>query len=113
MMRLALGQIAPVLGNLRANLKRHAKIALSARRGGADLVVFPELSLTGYLLRDLADEIAIRIDPSREIEELLTLSRRIPMVVGLVERGDDGLCYNSALFLAEGKVMHRHRKVYL
>jgi len=113
MIHLALAQIAPTLGDMRANLELHRKTALAARRAGADLVVFPELSLTGYLLHDLVEDIAIPKEGSPELEGLLSLSRRIPLVVGLVERGTDQICYNSALFLAAGKVIHRHRKAYL
>lgn len=112
-MRVALAQVAPALGNVDANLRMHHKAAQTALRAGADLVVFPELSLTGYLLQDLVPEVALPVRGSREIRELLALSRRIGLVVGLVEESEDHRYFNSALFLWRGKILHCHRKVYL
>jgi predicted amidohydrolase len=112
-MRVALAQMAPTLGNVESNLRTHLKIARAARRAGADLVVFPELSLTGYLLQDLVPEVALPLRGTREIRELLALSRRIGLVVGLVEESEDHRLYNSVLFLFGGKILHHHRKVYL
>ena len=64
-LRIALAQIAPRLGALDANLARHHELLDEARADGADLVVFPELGLTGYLLQDLAAEVAMRLDDPR------------------------------------------------
>ncbi len=50
--RVALAQIAPRLGDLDANLERHHALIAEARSHAADLLVFPELGLTGYLLQD-------------------------------------------------------------
>src|SRR5438093_10114094 len=55
----ALAQIAPKLGDPDSNLKRHLDLVRRARSKGADLVVFPELSLTGYMLQDLVPEVEI------------------------------------------------------
>ncbi|MCI0635418.1 MAG: acyltransferase, partial [Actinobacteria bacterium] len=57
-LRIALAQIAPRLGQLDENLARHHGLIGEAREQGAGLVVFPELGLTGYLLQDLAAEVA-------------------------------------------------------
>jgi predicted amidohydrolase len=91
----------------------HRRIVTSALRRRAELVVFPELSLTGYLLQDLVPELALNLKPSPAMRELLALSRRIPIAVGLVEESEDHRYYNTALFLAQGKLVHRHRKAYL
>jgi predicted amidohydrolase len=112
-MRVALGQIAPSLGNVRENLRMHRSAALQAAAAGANLIVFPELSLTGYLLQDLVPELAVCPGRSKEVRELLRLSRRIAIVCGLVEESEDHRYYNSALFMAGGNVLHCHRKVYL
>jgi predicted amidohydrolase len=112
-MRVALAQVAPALGNLRGNLGLHLSAVQKAAAAGAELVVFPELSLTGYLLQDLVPEIALHPDKSIEVKELLRLSRRIAIVFGCVEEAEDHRLYNSALFLAGGSILHRHRKVYL
>src|SRR3954468_6930213 len=62
---VALAQIAPRLGLFDDNLERHLALIGEARSRGADLVVFPELGLTGYLLQDLAAEVAMRLPALR------------------------------------------------
>jgi len=64
-LRIALAQIAPRLGLFDENLAIHRELLRKARADGAGLVVFPELGLTGYLLQDLASEVAIRLDDAR------------------------------------------------
>ena len=112
-MRAALAQIAPQLGNVAANLRLHGEVVRRAARGGANLLVFPELSLTGYLLQDLVPEVAVRLAGSPVVEQLLRWSRRLDLVVGLVEESEDHRFYNASLYLSGGKIVHRHRKVYL
>lgn len=112
-MRVALAQVAPVLGDLSKNLGMHRRVIADAVRKGASLVVFPELSLTGYLLQDLVSEVALVPGKSPEIRDLCRLSRRIAIAIGLVEESEDHRFYNSALFLAGGKILHVHRKIYL
>ena len=112
-LRLALAQIEPRLGDLEANVSRHLAWARRAIRNGADLLVFPELSLTGYLLQDLVADVAVPLHDPRPIRRLLEMSRRIAMVVGLVEETPAHRFHNSALFLTGGRVRHVHRKVYL
>jgi predicted amidohydrolase len=107
-----LAQIKPKLGCVADNLKTIEMEIAKARESGADLVVFPELALSGYFLKDLVPEVALRID-SPEIMRLIELSRGISIAVGFVEETDDYHFYNSALYLEEGKIRHLHRKVYL
>ena len=52
-LKIALAQINTRLGDVQANLEKHLALADQARKAGADLLVFPELSLTGYVLQDL------------------------------------------------------------
>lgn len=113
--KIALAQIAPVLGDVRKNLELHLKIIDRARKEKADLVVFPELSLTGYKLRDLVETVALDPDAAREFRVLKTLSRDIGLVLGFVEErpSEKGMFYNSAAFLAGGRILHVHRKVFL
>ena len=112
-LRIALAQVEPTLGNVRANVALHLRIAREALARGARLLVFPELSLTGYLLQDLVAEVAVRLDHLSPIHPLIELSRRIALVVGLVEENEGHRYYNSALFLEGGRIRHVHRKVYL
>ena len=112
-MRIVLAQIAPSLGNVRANFDLHLQEIDRARQEKADLILFPELSLTGYLLKDLAESVALRPDTDRYFQELKTLSRDIGLVLGFVEEKERGLIYNSAALLAGGEILDVHRKVFL
>lgn len=110
--RVALAQVAPQLGDLDANLARHAALVEEARGGGADLVVFPELGLTGYLLQDLNAEVAMRVDDPR-LGTLAGHARGTSAVVSFVEEADDHRLFIAAALLEDGAVRHVHRKVFL
>jgi len=114
-MKIALAQIAPVLGDVRKNLEAHLQIIDKAVKEKADLVVFPELSLTGYRLRDLVETVALDPEKAREIKELKARSRDAAVVFGFVEekQSEKGLFYNAAAFCAKGRILHIHRKVFL
>ena len=114
-MRIALAQIAPVLGDVRKNLEAHLRVIDKAVKEKADLVVFPELSLTGYRLRDLVETVALDPEKAREIKELKARSRDAAVVFGFVEekQSEKGLFYNAAAFCAKGRIIHIHRKVFL
>jgi predicted amidohydrolase len=111
--KAALAQTDSRLGDLRANLEHHLEVAERARAAGARVIVFPELSLTGYTLRDLAAECAVNPRTEQLLAPLRELSRQISLAVGLVESGDDHGVYNSAVFFEDGEVKHIHRKIYL
>ena len=110
--RLTVAQTNPALGNLSANLAEHVRAIEVALASGAQLIVFPELSLTGYFLKDQTAELALALD-SHELRALAELSKKISIAVGFVERADDGRIYNSVAFLEGGAVLHVHRKVHL
>jgi predicted amidohydrolase len=112
-LRIAVAQVEPVLGNFKANLALHLRLAREAIRRGASLLIFPELSLTGYQLQDLVSEVAVRLDDPSPIRPLLAASRRIGLMVGLVEETPGHRYHNSALYLEGGRIRHVHRKVYL
>lgn len=111
-LRIGLSQIAPRLGDLEANLERHHALIADARREGAGLVVFPELGLTGYLLQDLASEVAMRLD-DRRIAELARATTDLSVVVGFVEESADHRLFIAAVLLEDGRVRHVHRKLFL
>jgi predicted amidohydrolase len=114
LLTLALAQIDTRLGDLRANAERHLERIEEARSKGAKLIVFPELSLTGYALQDLAPTVAI--NPASEhpiFNQLLSASKEIDIVVGFVETEERGRYYISAAYLSRGQLTHIHRKVYL
>jgi predicted amidohydrolase len=95
-----------------ANFELVAGWLRRASAGGAQLVVFPELALTGYLLQDLVPDVAIGADDER----LLELSREAPellVAVGFVEETGDHRYANSAALLRGGELIGLHRKLYL
>jgi len=111
---IALAQINTRLGDIRANLEKHLSVAQEAKAAGADLLVFPELSLTGYVLQDLTPVVARKPnadDP--DFRELLRASRDLDLVVGFVEEDQRHRFYTAAAYLSRGEVVHVHHKVYL
>jgi predicted amidohydrolase len=111
-LRIALAQIAPRLGNLEANLARHGELLDTARGRGAELVVFPELGLTGYQLQDLAAEVAMRSDDPR-LRALAARTTGLSAVISFVEESTDHRLFIAAALLEDGELRHVHRKVYL
>ena len=110
---LALAQIAPVLGDVAQNLALHEVKIAESKAAGADLVIFPELSLTGYQLQDLAPEVAMRrTDPRLQSLAKLT-SGGSSAVVSFVESTDDHRLFAAAALLEAGEVRHVARKCYL
>jgi predicted amidohydrolase len=110
--RIALAQIAPRLGQLEANLVRHHELLAEARSGGADLVVFPELGLTGYLLQDLAADVAMRLDDPR-LGTLAAETDGLSAIVSFVEESADHRLFIAAALIEDGRIRHVHRKLYL
>jgi predicted amidohydrolase len=111
-LRIALAQTAPRLGDLEVNLARHHELLAEARDAGAGLVVFPELGLTGYLLQDLASEVAMRLDDPR-LAGLATATTGLSAVVSFVEESADHRLFIAAALLEDGELRHVHRKVHL
>ncbi|GAC1478326.1 MAG: carbon-nitrogen hydrolase [Candidatus Dormibacteria bacterium] len=109
---VALAQTDSALGDRDRNLAQHRTWVTRAVDSGADLVVFPELSLTGYFLKDLVPEIAITLD-GPVMKELCALSTTIDVVLGAIIEEADHRYFNASLYLSQGKLQHLHRKVYL
>lgn len=109
---MGLAQIAPRLGAVTANLDKHRAVVADARAHNADLLVFPELGLTGYLLQDLNVEVAMRRDDERLLE-LAHDTAGMSVVVGFVERAADEQLYIAAALLEDGAVSYVYRKSYL
>ena len=111
-MKIALAQIAPKLGDLKANLDTHKKLIAKAKDQKADLLVFPELSLTGYFLEELAYHVSLRSD-AKELRQLAKEAGDMALVAGFVEETPDYHYYISGAFFEQGAIRHLHRKVYL
>lgn len=113
-LKVALAQLSTQLGVPSANLERHLDFIDRAVGEAADLIIFPELSLTGYVLQDLVPSVARRPNAEDAIfGPLLEASREIDIMVGFVEDGQRHRFYISAAYLSEGGLLHVHRKVYL
>ena len=112
MVRIALAQLAPRLGEVDANVELVAQWTRRASAAGADVVVFPELALTGYALRDLVPEVALRADDPR-LGELARVAPGVTLAVGFVEEADAYRFANSVALLRDGAVLGVHRKLYL
>jgi len=111
---ISLAQINTHLGDVEANLEKHLALAQEARAAGADLLVFPELSLTGYVLQDLASTVAH--PPSADdpvFRHLLEVSHNLDLVVGFVDEDRRHRFFIASAYLSQGKVVHVHHKVYL
>jgi predicted amidohydrolase len=111
-MRVALAQIDCVLGDTDRNLRKVKEVVAEARSRSADLTVFPELSLSGYALEELDDDLAIKAQ-SETIGSLAEAAGEMAVIVGFCEEGQRFQNYNSAAYLEGGALRHLHRKLYL
>ncbi len=111
-MQLRLCQLNPGLGDLKGNLDLHLRQIDAASRDGVDLIVFPELSLTGYFLKDQVPDLAMKVD-APPMQRIADRSRDLSIVVGFVEDGENDQLYNSLAFFEDGELLGVHRKVHL
>jgi len=110
--RVALGQISPRLGDLDANLEQHLEWIERARRERAQVIVFPELALTGYHLLDQVPDVAVTPE-HRVWRRIQQASRGIDVVTGLVLESPGHRFHNAAAYFSAGETRHIHRKLYL
>lgn len=113
-MKVALAQIDAAPGNAQANLEKHIEYIQKSIREGAELIVFPELSLTGQKVGPEVEDASLAAD-SATINEICHLSHKIDIVVGVNERSEVSLYerYNAAFYLSDRTLVHRHRKLFL
>lgn len=109
---VALAQIATRPGQPHYNLQRHLEAISQARTAGARLVIFPELSLSGYLLNHGVAEAAVALDDPL-MTPLVEASHDLALLVGLPLREAAGGIANAAVLLEGGRVCGVHRKLYL
>lgn len=110
--KIAVGQIKPVLGDLNKNIEKHCEYIEKAIVQKADLILFPELSLTGYSLKDATFDVALNKDDPL-LDKIRSLSSKISVCCGFAELGERHELYNTQLFYENGTLLTRHRKVYL
>ncbi len=111
---LGLVQMDTQLGGIQHNLSKHLDLIDTARKQGVDLLAFPELSLTGYMLQDQVPSVACSPTPNDPVfGPLIKASRDLDLVVSFVDVDDRFRYYIAAAYLSAGKLVHVHRKVYL
>ena len=111
-MKVAIYQTSPVLLDLKANLEDVITKIHEGRQKGAQLIVFPELALTGYFVGNGYHEVALRLD-SREIKQLASATKGTAAVVGFIEESQSMNFYNSALVAVDGEILFAYRKLNL
>ncbi|MCX7878902.1 MAG: acyltransferase [Ignavibacteria bacterium] len=110
--RVSLAQISPKLGDVDYNLKKHINYINRALKKKSDIIIFPELSLTGYSVKDLNHDLAINPYKSPLLKPLREKSKDITIVCGGIEEDENFGMYNSAFYIEDGKVKFTHRKIY-
>src|SRR5215208_1274513 len=111
LLRVALAQINPTVGDVRGNARKVSDYIARAREEGAGLVVFPELTLSGYPPEDLLLKTSFLDAAQTELRELASQTQGIVAVVGYPEQADD--VYNTAAVIADGDIVAGYRKMYL
>ena len=111
LLRVALAQINPTVGDIRGNARKISEQIARARDEGAALVVFPELALTGYPPEDLLLKTSFLDAAEVALRELAAQTHEIVAVLGYPEKAED--VYNAAAVLADGEVVAVYRKMYL
>jgi len=111
-MQVAVYQTSPVLLDVKANLEDVISKIHMGRKNGAELIVFPELALTGYFVGQKYHEVALRLD-SVEISQLAAATKGTAAVVGFIEESPSMNFYNSALVAVDGEIAFTYRKLNL
>ena len=110
---VGVAQIDCRLGDVEANLAEYERHLREAKGRGVDLPLFPELSLTGYFLKDMVSTVALG-PGAAALRRLRELSREtIAFVAGVVEETPEFRFYNAAMLFDGGELRQVHRKVYL
>lgn len=115
-MRVALGQINTVVGNFAANLAKVRDVVARARGAGAEVVVFPELALSGYPPMDLLERASFLRDQREALDALIPESRDLAIVAGLImpaSKGQAKSIVNAAVALVDGQIAHVQAKSLL
>ncbi len=114
--KLALAQISSKREDKEANLEKIETLTVKAKEQGADLAIFPELSLTGYVVRDQLYELAETIPgPTIEKVEALTKKTGMHVIFGMPELSEktQATIFNTAVFVGPHGLIGKYRKMYL
>jgi predicted amidohydrolase len=114
--KVALAQIECKREDKTENMKKIEKVATRARQRGAELVIFPELSLTGYVIRDQIYELAENVPgPSTNAVESLAKRTKMHVVFGMPELSEktQATIYNTAVLVGPRGFIGKYRKMHL
>lgn len=111
-LKVAVGQIRCEPAELSANLAMHLDAIARARGQGAELLLFPELSLTDYLVTPDCEALALRPDADA-LARLAEAANGITVSAGFIERGEEGRFFNSQGLFRDGRLLAIHRKLNL
>lgn len=112
--KIGLAQMYPKLGDVQANLDSHLDYIDRAKKEKVDLLIFPELSMTGYQVQDLVPEVALKASPSDPtFNKLLKASKKLDIVFSFVHEDERNRFYTADAYLSGGEVVHIHHKLYL
>jgi predicted amidohydrolase len=112
---LLLAQTGPKLGNKQRNLKQISEQAARARKKNVDLLIFPELHLTGYMMRDEVSHMAESIPglSTRKVESIAK-EQGVHIIFGIPEESEvKGVIHNTAVFVGPKGLIGRYRKIHL
>ncbi len=111
-MKVAVYQTSPILLGVKENLDHVISKIHHGKEKGAQLIVFPELALTGYFVGQSYPEVALRLD-SDEIAQLTAATKGTAAIVGFIEESPSMNFYNSALVVLDGEIAFAYRKLNL
>lgn len=109
---VAIGQVKSRLFDLESNIARHIELIKKAKQKSVDLIVFSELSLTGYYLREAIQSVAVPLDDPL-LDSLAEAADGISVIAGLVELSDDNRLFNTAVYFENRIIAGYHRKIFL
>src|SRR5688500_4931612 len=115
-MRIALAQINPTVGDIAGNARKTLDFIARAKAGGANLVVFPEMSVIGYPAKDLLLKPQFIEDNLRAVRHIASKVSGIDAIVGYAERNVNPVgrnLYNAVAVLRDGRIVSRHFKTLL
>ncbi|MGR3309370.1 MAG: NAD+ synthase [Candidatus Brocadiales bacterium] len=116
-MKISLAQINPTIGAFKENVRKICTFTELARERGADLVIFPEMSIIGYPPKDFLERPRFVVDNLKALDEVVNkVPKGIAVIVGFVDKNPErigrSLC-NAAAFINNGKIESRHYKALL
>ena len=111
-MKIVAHQISPDFLEVDKNIDKVISKIEQSKKEGADLIVFPELTLTGYFVGENYHKVALRVD-SDKIKKIISASKGTAIVVGFIEESKSMNFYNSAIIAVNGELLYTYRKLNL